>query len=338
MSQWKVTQGDNQFAVDGLQDLIDMAQGRTLDAGDMVQPPGATDWIYASEIPALSEYFADADDDDDELDYKGGGMGKVLPAIAVAVLLGVIGVGGLGVIALIQFLPTGNERLIGDGGLSYSQMIVTNAGAELLDAPDPKGRTVAPVAKDSTLDLLAKRGEYYRARSPEGREGWIPVRQVLPMYQLGGEAVQERFDPLYNPDRYVDVANASWIQLPDQEKKDAKVTVFNFAFRNGSAYDMADLVIRVTINNAKGSVLEKREIAITGVIPKKAQTMVGTLKPDPKVDPDGAVRYFTEHTFELERDEHPGIEERWIVGLEVTMEVEDFDTASVDIVELRAIP
>jgi len=242
------------------------------------------------------------------------------------------------VLVLLQYLPSGDEVLIGEGGLSYSQMIVTHEGASLIASPDPKSGAVAPVAKDSTLELLAKRHAYYRARAEGGAEGWIPVTHVLPMYQLGGDKVQEKFDPLYNPDHYVDVQNASWIQLPDQDDAEAKITVVHFQFRNTSMYDMTDLVVLLTIKNAKGGVLEQREVAIEGVIPKKGSTMVGTIKADLKRDPESVNRVFTETTWDTIKLDDPVLQERWTAGAEITMEIEDFDTATVDILELRAIP
>ncbi|MEZ4317489.1 MAG: SH3 domain-containing protein [Myxococcota bacterium] len=337
MSQWMVTQGDNQFSVEGLPQLIEMAQRGDLAAGDMIQPPDAADWVYATEVPALAPHFKG--DDDDDLDYRPGGFMKaVVPALLVAGLLAVIGVGGIGILVLVQYLPDGDEVLVGDGGLTYSQMIVTNEGQVLRSQPDPKASEVTTVAKDSSLELLAKRGEFYKARADNGKEGWIPVTSVLPMYQLGGERVQQKYDPLYNPDHYVDVANASWMQLPDQDELDEKVTIFHFMFRNKSAYDMTDLVILTTIKNAKGGVIEEIEIPIEGIIPTSGSTMVGTLGPG-KADPEGTPnRFLTEETFKEMSANDADLQERWSPGLEVTMTVQDFDNANVDIVELRAVP
>ncbi|MCA9297989.1 MAG: SH3 domain-containing protein [Alphaproteobacteria bacterium] len=339
MAQWRVTQGDNQFTVEGLPELIAMAQRGDLQAGDMIQPPEAEDWVYATEVPALAPHFKGGDDDDDLDGYKpGGAMKAIIPMMIVVGLLGFIGLGGLGILVLVQYLPDGDEVLVGDGGLTYSQMIVTNEGVSLHSKPDANSSAVTSVAKDSTLELLAKRGEFYRARTESGDEGWIAVTAVLPMYQLGGEKVQKKYDPLYNPDHYVDVANASWMQLPDQDELDEKVTIFHFMFRNKSAYDMTDLVIVTTIKNAKGGVIEEIEIPIEGEIPTSESTMVGTLAP-PKDAPEGTPkRFITEATFKGLAANDPDMQERWSPGLEVTMTSQDFDNANVDIVELRAVP
>ena len=337
MSQWMVTQGDNQFSVDGLPELIEMAKKGNLSAGDMIQPPEASDWVYATEVPALAPHLGD--DDSDELDYKpGGALKTILPVLLVGGLLAFIGIGGIGVVVLLQYLPDGDEVLVGDGGLTYSQMIVTNEGVSLLAKPDANSSALEAVAKDSTLELLAKRGEFYRARTQGGAEGWVPVDAVLPMYQLGGQKVQEKYDPLYNPDHYVVVNGASWLQLPDQEELDEKVTIFSFRFKNSSAYDMTDLVILTTIKNAKGGVIEEIEIPVEGRIPSMGDTFVGTIKPGKDAEEGTPNRFMTHESFKELSANDPELQELWQDGLEVTMTIEDFDNANVDILELRAMP
>ena len=340
MSQWRVTQGDNQFSVNDLDKLVAMAKKGTVQAGDMIQPPGASDWVYAIEIPQLAPIFPK--DDDDELDYKpGGAMASVLPMVLVGLLMTVIAVGGVSLVILIQWLPTGNERLIGDGGLSYSQMLVTSEGHTLQSEPESDAKAFAGVSvpKDSVLELLARRGDFYKAQTRNGDVGWIPVNAVIPMYTLGNDRVQQKYDPLYNPDRYVNVVNASWMEMPNLDPKapaDAdKITVFHFMFSNTSDYDMTDLRILATIKDAKGGVVDTVEIAVGGVIPVEGTTMVGTLQPE---EEGGERLLLTEYTFNKMSINAPELQERWSPGLEVPMKVAGFDNANVDIIELRAIP
>ena len=69
MSRWLVTQGDRQFSVEDLGELKKLAQSGKLSGGDMVQPPGATDWLYAAELPELKGLLSSTarrKDDDDE--------------------------------------------------------------------------------------------------------------------------------------------------------------------------------------------------------------------------------------------------------------------------------
>jgi hypothetical protein len=346
MSQWMVTQGDNQFQVDGIAELKQLAQSGRLKLGDMIQPPGATDWVYAAEVPDLAALLPDDDDDDDD-DF---GMRKGLFAAAgvmvlLAMLSGVVLVGGIAMVMFLQQLPSGDETIVGEGGLSYTQMIVTAPDSGLRGEPDAKAGVVTPVAKDAILELQSKRGQFYKAKSASGQEGWIPVNHVIPMYQLGGAAVRDEYDPLYNPDRYVEVANARWMQLPPEKPGDeeSNVTVFELMFSNESQYDMTGLAVLVTVKDAKGQVLEKVEIPIEGIIPTGGKTMVGTLVPEDaeKLEKAGEPvpkRLLTNFTFDEEAKADPDMQLRFSSGLEVELTSEAFTNAAVDVVELRAIP
>src|SRR5215203_5436441 len=58
MARWLVTQGDQQFSAQDLAELKELAKSGKVGPGDMVQPPGATDWLYASELPELMGILA----------------------------------------------------------------------------------------------------------------------------------------------------------------------------------------------------------------------------------------------------------------------------------------
>lgn len=346
MAQWLVTQGNHQFPVEGLGDLEALARKGELKAGDMIQPPGATDWLYATEVPELKAIFASrAQDDDDGDDY---GMARKAAGAAIAgvvalVLLGVVVVGGGAMFYLAQQLPGGDERLIGAGGLSFSEMIVTEQGTGLRSEPAEGARVTAPLKKDQVLELLAKRHEFYRARSQDGAEGWIPATHVIPMYQLGGADVREEYDPLYNPDRYVQVMNARWMQLPKKNATSAEdlsnVTNFEFMMSNESRYPMTDLVLLATIKDAKGHELETVEIPIGGVIPPMGKTMVGTLAAEEaKGDEPAPGQVLTTSSFDELSRQDPDLQLRWTSGVEVEMKTEAFTNAEIDILELRAVP
>lgn len=340
MSQWRITQGDNQFSVDGLADIKAMAEKGDLKSGDMIQPPGASDWMYAAEVPQLAEIFGSGGSDDDFDLPKKGNMGVILGAVFGGVVL----LFGGAAAYMAQNLPQGNEVLIGEGGLSYSQMIVTDPGQSLLADADERARATTSLQKDEVLDLLSKRGDYYRARTRGGAEGWIKESAVIPMYQLGGDDVRAEFDPLYNPDRYVEVANASWQQLPPEKPRrgskddeEGMITAFNFNLWNKSKYTMTDIVLQATLKDAKGSEIDTIEFAIEGEIPAEKGTMVGTLKP-PEDEEDGDSRLLTAYTFsELSKDD-PELMLRYVDGVEVQLEAQDFTNAAIDIVELRAVP
>ncbi len=339
MSRWLVTQDNAQFGVDTLEDLRRLAASGELEAGDMVQPPGAADWLYAGEVPELSTFFGASgtlDDEDDEGDWRPRrGLGMLGTAAVVIVLLGVLGVGVLSMAFFYARMPVGDEALIGDRGLSYSEMLVTGSGVPLRAEPKEGAREVTKLAKDTRLQLLAKRGDFYRARTSGGEEGWVPVNEVLPMYLLGGGTVMAEHDPLYNPDRYIDVRNASWLQI---DQNNSQLTVFRFLVQNQSRYAMTDLVLLAVIKDAKGKELERVEIPVQGVLPASDSTMVGTLAPEDKRDPEARPQSITHFTFQAMAEADPDLQLLYSDGVEVRMTSEDFTEATIDVLEVRAIP
>lgn len=349
MSQWLVTQGDNQFSVEGLDELEQLAHQGDLSAGDMIQPPGTSEWIYVSEVDELRTILEarGIDEDVDIGSYRGAAAGMALAGTLALGLIAMLVIGGGAIFYLAQQLPRGDERLLGAGGLAFSEMILTEEGSGLWAEPDKNASMAQALPKDSVLDLLAKRGDWYRARSKSGQEGWLPEDHVIPMYQLGGADVKEEYDPLYNPDRYVEVINARWMQLPtdDPRDKDSKITNFEFVMKNDSIYPMTGLVIQATIKDAKGHELETVEIPIDGLLPPEGRTMVGTLlaeeqrRPAPDAEPQVDLAMTTFSFEEMARDE-PDLQLRWVSGVEVEMQTEDddFTNAEIDIIELRAVP
>lgn len=332
MARWLVNRNDTQFGVEGLAGLKELARTGQLGKADMIQPPGTTEWLYAYEVPDLEPLLQDAASDDfDDLDVpaRGGGMGN---AVLAAVLLGVIAAGGFYVWQQSSAIPTGEERLIGEGGLSYNELVVTGENVQLFAEPSAAGAAIGAAPSGQSFEMLAKRGDFYKVRGQGGREGWLPAGQVLPMYQLGGQEMMKEYDPLFNPDRYVIVANASWMQLPEQQRE--RITVFQFMLANQSKYDMTDLVLVARIKDAKGMELEEVEIPVEGVVPAEGNTMVGTI-----VDPESDERRLvTQTTFQGMAAEDPELRLEWADGVEVEMSTEDFTAASIDILQLRAVP
>lgn len=336
MSQWIVTQGNNQFSVEGLDELEQLARQGRLTAGDMVQPPGTTEWLYVSEIDELAPFVGNASTgDDDDLEYRRGGNSTMVVA---GVLLALIVVGAGAIFTFIQQLPQAGDQLLGEGGLAYSEMLVTQPNTGLHEQPQGGSSIAQATKKDDVLELLAKRGEWYRARSKGGVEGWIPADKVIPMYMLGGDDVRDEFDPLYNPDRYVDVLDATWQQQvatnPRRGAELSDITVFEFWMRNKAAYGMTDLVIQATIKDAKGHELETVEIAVEGTIPAEDTTSVGTLAAEDGEDE----RIMTSATFQEMAADDPDLQLLWRDGVEVPLGADEGVGAEIHVIELRAIP
>jgi len=336
MARWIITQRDDvQTGVDSLEELQALARSGQLSAGDMVQPPDSTEWIYASEIPEIKGLLAKpAQDDDDELVAVKSGSGGVIAAGLAVLFAGVAIVGAASMFVLYQSFPKGDEGLFtGDNALSFSQMIATSPAILHKDA-DAASPQVGTVAQDAVVELLAKRKDHYRIRLKDGTEGWVGLTDVLPLYMLGDEKVRLEKDPLYNPDRFVTVGNANWMQV---DVKNQQATVFRFELLNQSAYPMTDVVLQATIKDTAGKELEKVEIALDGVIPPHGGTMVGTLAPE-TADTEGKPAPVTDFTYTERLAQEPELESRYSDGIVVDMSAADFAGASIDIIELRAIP
>lgn len=328
MSRWQVNTAVRSFEVESLAELKKLAKAGDLVAGDLIQPPGSTQWVYALEVPDLKGLVPE--------DEASSDVGTLAAMAGAGGILAIVLLGGAG-FAWWQYsqIPSGDQKLLGEGGLfSYSEMLVLQDGALLLAEPKEGAPTIATLKKDNVLQLLAKRGDFYKARAKAAPvEGWIKLDLVLPMYQLGGNDAQEEYDPLYNPDRYVQVSNASWSLTDD---KSQKITVFQFQVMNESAYPLTDLKLTATVKDGKGAEIEKVEFPVKGVIPAKQTTMMGTLMPEDKKN--GERELWTAASFAKLAVENPDIQLRWVDGVEVEMQSKDFATAKIEIVEIRAVP
>ena len=328
MGKWLVAEGDQQISVDGIEELKQMASNGTIGSNALVQPPDSFDWMRLGDVPEMAGILQD------EFDDFSGKKGIQATHVAVALLI-VVAVGLGFAYTFVMQLPTGQETLLGEGGLAYSEMLVTEAGASLQRTHEPSSPVLLPLEQNDRLELLSKRGDYYRARTQDGMEGWLPIDHVIPMYQLGGEDVRSDYDPLYNPDRYVTVANASWTLFPD--KREELITVFQFLLKNQSKYAMTDIRLVAIIKDARGQELERVEIGVGGVIPPNKSTFVGTLSPEDKASEEEK-QLLTSFTLDQMVEEDPDLQLQYSEGIDVKMSTPDFAHAEIEILELRAVP
>lgn len=330
MASWLVTKGDQQFSVRDLQELKRIVREGNVGPGDMVQPPHASDWLYLIELPELKALFPkEAFEVDDDIDFRPRssiGQGPI-----IAVLLVLVAVAGYGMYYYAVRVPS-NEELQLDLGLT--EMLVTADPAVLTDKPGG-GSTVTQLDKDSRVQLLAKRNDFYSIQAESGQKGWVSVSDVIAGYQFEDSRTREDYDPIYNPDRYVFVQNSSWMQLANQ--RETNTSLFQFMLKNKSKFEMTNIVLLATIKDDNDRVLEKKEIAIEGSIPAYASAMVGTLLP--AEDAEGELpRKMTDTLFqELSKDD-PELTMRWSAGVEEQMTSENFKEANIDILELSAVP
>ncbi len=331
MARWLVTQVDRQFSATDLEELKKLASRGELGRGDMIQPPGASDWLYAVELPELKGLLPPSSALDDDFDTPR----RKVPTALLAVVFSAIAAGGAYTIYhySVGIKDTSLELL---AEIALTEMLVTAEGVTVRSDPEAGASGVGSVAKDEKVVLLAKRNDFYRIRTAAGAEGWVQVDQVVPAYFFTDAETREDYDPLYNPDNYVFVKNAGWMQTPDQRAEN--LTNFNFQLQNKSKFDMENIVLATTIKDPNGKVLETVEIAIEGKLKRFEAAMVGTLMPDLKADPEGEPRRLTETTFQEMVKADPSLQDRWVDSIVVQLSSDSFEQASVDLLEVRAIP
>jgi uncharacterized protein YgiM (DUF1202 family) len=332
MAGWLVTQGDRQFQAKDLGELKQLAASGELGPGDMVQPPGASDWLYASELDDLKELFPSQAtttlDDDWEMPKR-----SRTPVIVVLAVLAVAG--AFGIWHLYGERPTAADLdLFGPNGLQLNEMLVTK-DATVRAEPSDSATAVEKVKNGDTVQLVAKRNDWYTVTTGSGKSGYLDVHHVIPAYAFADNSVKQAYDPIYNPDRYVLVKNSSWMQLPDQ--RELNTTLFQFLLQNTSKFDMTSLILVATIKDKNDRLLEKKEIKVEGAVPKFDSVMVGTLMP-PEDDPEGPRRLMTEALFRQLSAKDPSLSLRWSEGVEVHMKSEGFVEANIDLLEVRAVP
>jgi len=335
MARWLVTDGDHQFAAQDLNELKQLAAMGKVGPGAMVQPPGASDWLYANELPELQGLFPgettnSLDDDFDIRPRPNRGLLYVVFCVIAAA-------GAYGMFYFGTRLPTHEDLQVigGTKGMQLTEMHVTKTSA-IRSEPKESSSSLGTVDKDQRVQLVAKRGAWYTVKTATGVEGWLPVDVVIPAYYFADSATRESYDPLYNPDRYVFVKNSSWMQLPDQREND--ITIFQFLLQNKSKFPMANIKLIATIKDKNDRVLETKEIDIEGRIPPYDGVMVGTLAPPEGAEEDKQPRLMTTKLFEHLKKKKPKLALRWSEGVEVRMDSDGFVEANIDLLEVRAIP
>jgi hypothetical protein len=201
---------------------------------------------------------------------------------------------------------------------------------------DAAAASTGSVEKNAAVKLLAKKNNMWQVRTEGGVEGWVAMDQVIPIYQLGDEKVQADYDPLYNPHKYVQIGNAAWNLAENSQTQ----TVFKFMVANAAKYRMTGVKMVATVKDATGKELERVEFPVEGEIPASddlgaGQTFVGTLASDDKNAPP---RILTEYTFQQLAKDDPTLQTKWVEGVEVEMKTKDFDAATIDLVDVVAVP
>ncbi len=338
MSRWMVNVRGQSFSAGGMDELKQLAKKGEIGGGDIVQPPGASEWLYAVEIPELKVALrVDPLDGMDMGDGSGAGLSPLVKGgIASVMVLASLGMSAYAV-QLKNAIPTEQLQIhdeSGEKGVSYKEVFITAKDASLKAEANPSSADVHPLKKDARAELLGKRGGWYKLRF-EGKEGYAPVDAVLPGYYMADEKTKQDYDPLYNPDKYVQVGNASWTMTAEKTKKG--ISDLAASLQNNSKFPMTDIRVVATLKDAAGNVILEKEMPVEGVLGANRSDMIGTLNPA-KGDTVTPARIMFTSEFEKIVLEDPKAADRWLDVVEVDVGKVDGLEATLVIAEVRAIP
>jgi hypothetical protein len=264
---WRITRGDQQFTVKDVAELKLMGVGGKIRSGDLIQRPGTGEWLYATEVPELKGLIKIKAVDEDEIDFVKPGSGNVLRALLW--LLGVaIIVVGFGVLWHIwTHAPnSADQALFGDGPNALGPLdALATEYATLLAEPDGKAKQVGEVKKDTRVKMLRKLGDFYEVEAPDGSTGWLGIAQVVPGYKFRQE-LSDKYDPLFNPDRYLQMANYSWVPR-DDPKLPKELTDMMFQLANPTEYGMQGVILKITFYDGKDTVIDTVNYEVPRILP-----------------------------------------------------------------------
>ncbi len=282
---WRITRGDQMFTAKDVAELKLMAVGDKIEAGDLVQPPGRTDWLYASEVPELKGLIKFKPVDEDQFIQKKPNLWLK----RMVALVGAVSV-ALGFAALYQGFMNrpdiSKTALFGDheGALGPLEGLATQH-ANMLAEPDSGAAKVGEMQKDSRVTLVSKMGDFYEIDAA-GTKGFVGTRQVVPAY-LFSQDLMDKYDPLFNPDQYLQLLNYSWV--PSGEPDDPEtLTHLMFEIQNPTDYGMLGVTLKVTFEDGQGQELGVKNIEIPRLLPPGDELFLSNIEVDIEWDEETA--------------------------------------------------
>ena len=266
---WRITRGDQQFTVKDVAELKLMAVGGKVKASDLIQRPGGTDWLYATEVPELKgliKVATGADLDDDWKPSRGMNR-KVLRAVSGVLFVGIIIAGFAGLWFIWQGVPEAEQfQLFGDhpGALTALDALATEK-ANLLAEPDSRASSKGVVEKDSRVALIRKLGDYYEIEAADGSTGWVGTGQVVPGY-LFDQEMSDKYDPLFNPDTYLQLLNYAWTPVGEEDEPET-LTEMMFQVGNPTEYGMQGVMLRISFFDGTDRVLGVENYEVPRLLP-----------------------------------------------------------------------
>ncbi len=277
---WRITRGDDQFQAKDVAELKLLAIGGKILPGDLIQPPGRTDWLYASEVPELDGLLktkaADLDDDWE----KKRTPNNALRIIAIVLGLGVVGAGFYGLYWVYANRPDATQStLFGEheNALNPLEALATEHAA-LLKSPDSTAGSVGDVKKDDRVMLVRKLGDFYEVTTKDGTTGWLGTGQVIPGYKFD-QNLADQYDPLFNPDNYLQLMNYSWTPSGEEDEPET-LTNMLFELSNPTDYGMQGVMLRVTFKDGSDNTIDVKNIEVPRLVPPQGDLFIDGIEID----------------------------------------------------------
>lgn len=337
MARWLVNQKDRQFAAQDMDELKRLAESGEVGPYDMIQPPGATDWLYVCEVDGLKELAKDTAEEDEDISFR---KKRKFPIPLPLVLIGIAG--GFGYLTYKNYQAyqaVDGKRVYGDG-IALSELVVLADNTPVLS--EPNGTAAGSLNKEEIVGLRGKRivhtenegKEYwYEVELPNGATGFVGAEGLAAGFYLADSRTKGKYEQLYNPDQFIDVANTAWTRLdPDNPEH----TTLGLMVTNNSIFDMTDLVVLTTLSDKSGKVVQENELAVSGLIPAKDTVWIGMLSPSAASEEEPL--FITDHHWKEELADNEDYSD-WTFSETINMLVEETGAISgrIELIQMRSI-
>ena len=313
---WHVWKEDDQrFVVDDLKQLRNLASQGSISAYDLVQPDGASDWLYASEVPSIGELNASEYSSSFALPQKSSPLSSI---IGFAAALGAMYFGYQAYTTWLEIPSESDLQIIGESGLKPDEALTTGTTRVLAN---PDGNTLGTLEVNTKVQLLEKQKELFKVESPKGT-GWISMYDLAPAYLMADPVVRDQYDSRFNTYRKIEVRNPSW----ERAERGSDITNLTLSLQNLSPFPVKDIVIFVSLSDANGSSI-KKEVAVTGTIKESDTDKIGTLR-GLDGEPD---RILTRSELRKLKKEDESVVDRWVELVEISLGNQQFTQPSIEI-------
>ena len=138
--------------------------------------------------------------------------------------------------------------------------------SNLLAQPDSSAAVLGEVKINEVVKLLQKKGGFYEVKTASGT-GWMGTSQVLPGYMFS-QVLKERYDPKFNPNAYVQLANYSWTPSGEPDQPDTMTNML-FHLVNPTPYGMSGIVLRITFFDGDDKEIGTKDFEVPRLLPPK---------------------------------------------------------------------